>query len=92
MVCYDITDSKRLHQTYKTMRGYGERVQYSVFSCRLSLKELIYMKEDLGNILNHEEDRVMIIDMGPVGANTDKKTTTIGIPMESKTEEPSVVI
>ncbi len=92
IVCYDVTDSKRLFQTYKTMKGYGDHVQYSVFSCNLSSKELIYMKEDLDKILNLEEDRIMIMDIGPAGANTDKKITTIGIPLESKAEESSVVI
>ena len=92
IVCYDVMDSKRLSQTYKTMKGYGDHVQYSVFSCRLSLKELIYMREDLGDILNFEEDRVMIMDIGPTGINTDKRITTIGIPLESKMEESSIVI
>ena len=33
LVCYDISDDKRLRKVFKTMRGYGDHLQYSVFEC-----------------------------------------------------------
>ena len=30
IVCYDICDDKRLRQVFKTMRSYGDHLQYSV--------------------------------------------------------------
>ena len=39
LVCYDVSDPKRLAQVYKKMNGFGEPAQYSVFICDLSPKE-----------------------------------------------------
>ena len=35
-VAYDIADAKRWRSVFKTMHGYGEWVQLSVFQCRLT--------------------------------------------------------
>ena len=39
LVCYDIRDDSRLRRVAKLLEGYGERVQYSVFRCRLTVRE-----------------------------------------------------
>jgi len=36
LVTYDIRDDKRLRRVFKTMKGFGEWLQLSVFQCRLS--------------------------------------------------------
>jgi CRISPR-associated protein Cas2 len=71
LVCYDVANDKRLRKTYKTMRGYGDPLQYSVFRCELSRLEKQFMKEALWAILNWDEDRVMLVDLGPAGARGD---------------------
>ena len=63
-VAYDVADPQRLMRTYKKMLGYGDRVQYSVFTCSLNESELILMREELEKILNLKEDRVIIINTG----------------------------
>lgn len=43
LVSYDIADDRRRLKIMKTLEGYGSRVQYSVFECRLKggeIKEL----------------------------------------------------
>ena len=35
VVSYDITNDRRRLKVMKTLEGFGERVQYSVFECRL---------------------------------------------------------
>ena len=40
LVCYDVRDAKRLRKTAKHMEGYGERMQYSVFRCWLTPREM----------------------------------------------------
>jgi len=65
VVCYDISDDRRLRQVYKTMRGFGEHIQFSVFRCELSARERIEMIAALTPIINHDEDQVLIIDIGP---------------------------
>ena len=36
LVCYDIANPRRLAQVARVMEGFGERVQESVFECRLT--------------------------------------------------------
>ena len=36
LICYDISDDKRLRKVFQTMRGYGDHLQYSVFECQLT--------------------------------------------------------
>lgn len=40
IVCYDICDPKRLAKVFKTMRAWGDHLQYSVFECQLSRTDL----------------------------------------------------
>lgn len=40
LVSYDVRDAKRLRQVAKKLEGYGGRVQYSVFRCRLDRETL----------------------------------------------------
>ncbi|MCY4239233.1 MAG: CRISPR-associated endonuclease Cas2 [Rhodospirillaceae bacterium] len=36
IVTYDISDTRRWRRVFKTMHGFGEWLQFSVFQCRLS--------------------------------------------------------
>ena len=65
IVAYDVADPKRLQQTYKVMLGYGDRMQYSVFVCDLSSIELTRLREDLADLLDYAEDRILFVDVGP---------------------------
>jgi CRISPR-associated protein Cas2 len=71
LVCYDVGDEKRLRRTHRKMRGFGDPLRYSVFRCELSPTGRQMMKESLWSLLNWEYDRVVPIDLGPVGARGD---------------------
>jgi CRISPR-associated protein Cas2 len=64
LVTYDIRDEKRLPRVFRKMRGFGEHVQYSVFICELSQKEKVIMIDMLNQLIKHDEDRIMIINIG----------------------------
>ena len=68
LVAYDIADPKRLQKVYRKMCGHGDPLQYSVFRCELSPVERQLLEEELWPILNLKEDRVMLVDLGRVGA------------------------
>ena len=72
LVSYDVCEAKRLRQTYKKLCGFGNALQYSVFRCELSPMQLHKLKEQLWEILNLDEDRVMLVDLGPAGARGDE--------------------
>ena len=87
IVTYDVSDPKRLHKTAKKMEGFGDRLQYSVFACDLSKKELVLLKAALMEIINEKEDRVLIIDVGPVSGRGGKTLTALGRQASPPTRE-----
>lgn len=65
VVSYDISEQKRLRKVFNTMRGYGDHIQLSVFICELSDKDRVLMIEALDRVIHHNEDQVLILDLGP---------------------------
>ena len=78
IVSYDIADPQRLRRVHRTMRGYGDPLQYSVFRCDLSPSERIMLIEALTKIINHREDQVMLIDLGPADGRGRESIETLG--------------
>ena len=91
LVSYDVCDAKRLRQTYKKTCGFGTSLQYSVFRCELNPLQLHSLKEQLWNILNLNEDRVMVIDLGPAGARGDDCVEFWGTTRMEKPSRTAVV-
>lgn len=46
------------------MKGFGEPLQYSVFLCDLDGVEKPDMLVRLGRLIKHDEDSVVIVDLG----------------------------
>jgi CRISPR-associated protein Cas2 len=65
IVAYDISDPRRWRRVFRLMNGYGEWVQLSVFQCRLTRRRRIELKFALGEIIDHAQDHVVILDLGP---------------------------
>jgi CRISPR-associated protein Cas2 len=61
LVCYDISNDLRLRRVHKTMVGFGDRLQYSVFECKFSPADLA-CKHALGKLIHHREDQVLFVD------------------------------
>lgn len=78
IVSYDIADEKRLRKVFKTMRAYGDHLQYSVFECQLTPRDVVRLKAELGKVIHHEEDQVLFIDLGPAEGRGDRVITAIG--------------
>ena len=64
LVTYDIRDDRRLRAVHKTMKSYGDPLQYSVFLCDLDPIERVHMRADLRAAINDQADSVAIIDLG----------------------------
>lgn len=79
IVSYDIRDDKRLRKVYRTMKEFGVRLHYSVFRCDMARIDLTRLKGRLDGIINHEEDRIMIIDLGPVKGGIGQRLVFIGV-------------
>lgn len=91
LVAYDVCDPKRLRLAYQKMRGFGNPLQYSVFYCELSPIERQLLQQDLWNILEFSQDRVMVVDLGPSGGVGAEAIEFWGEP-RTLPEEPKAVI
>lgn len=78
IVAYDICDPKRLRRVYKTMKGFGAHLQLSVFQCDLPEIDLVKMKAALVEVINHQEDHVLIVDLGPTEGRPIKNIESLG--------------
>lgn len=81
LVCYDISDPKRLRSVHKVLKGYGKVWQFSVFFCVLKDIDRVRLQTDLEERVNQKEDRVMILDLGPDEKKAREAATVIGQPL-----------
>lgn len=58
VVSYDIVDDKKRLRVAKLLKSYGERVQKSVFECRLDDRLYLKMKREVEKTIDWEEDGV----------------------------------
>lgn len=77
-VSYDISDDKRRTAVFKTLRGYGDHVQFSVSFCDLSRADLARLRTELRDLIHHDEDQVIIIDLGKASRPITESLETIG--------------
>jgi len=80
LVAYDISNDKRLRRVYKAMRGYGDHLQFSVFRCELADRERAEMAAELSQLIDHDEDQVLVIDIGPADGRAGLVFEAIGKP------------
>ncbi len=60
LITYDVRDAKRLRRTAKLLEGYGTRIQYSVFRCRLDSATLEKLHWELNQILDRVDELLVI--------------------------------
>jgi CRISPR-associated protein Cas2 len=58
IVSYDVVDDRKRTRIAKAMKSYGERVQKSVFECRIDDQQFIRMKKVVESIMDMNEDSV----------------------------------
>jgi CRISPR-associated protein Cas2 len=64
VVTYDISDDRRRTEVFKTLLGFGDHAQFSVFFCELNERELVILRAKLRGAIHHREDQVLIVDLG----------------------------
>ncbi|MBI4834056.1 MAG: CRISPR-associated endonuclease Cas2 [Planctomycetes bacterium] len=65
IIAYDIADPKRLNRIHKTLKDYGNPLQFSIFECYLTRKDLIILQDKLERIINNAEDRIIVLALCP---------------------------
>lgn len=90
IVAYDISDQKRWRRIFRLMHGYGEWLQLSVFQCRLSRKRHAELVALIDGIINHKDDHVIFMDVGPADS-VKPKVVSLGKNFEPVVREPVIV-
>jgi CRISPR-associated protein Cas2 len=91
LVCYDICDDKRLRRVFKTMRAWGDHLQFSVFECQLTSSDLARVRAELLSIINQKEDQVLFVMLGPAEGRGERVITALGKPY-SRVDAPCIVV
>ncbi len=58
VISYDIPDNQRRNHLAKVLKGFGSRVQYSVFEAHLTRSQFEQMKQAVNNVINPDKDAV----------------------------------
>jgi CRISPR-associated protein Cas2 len=91
LVCYDIADDKRLRKVFKICRNFGDHLQYSVFECDLNPAERVEFETVLSETIQHDEDQVLFVCLGPAEGRGDRVITSLGLPY-TKVDAPCYVV
>lgn len=83
LVCYDIADPKRLRKVFKTMRDFGDHLQFSIFECQFNPIDLARCRHALADLIKHNEDQVLFVDLGPTEGRGERVITALGLPYTS---------
>ena len=91
LVTYDISSEKRWRAVYGHMNSYGEWLQLSVFQCTLSRKRLAEMIATLDQLIHHDQDHVLILDLGVAEGVTPRVVSLGKETFQVVTKEPVIV-
>jgi len=86
VVAYDISSDRRRTKVHKTLCGFGQWTQYSLFECHMTGKESLTLRAKLDKILEPEKDSVRFY---PLCTACVDKVETIG---SEKPEERQIFI
>jgi len=89
LVCYDISNPKRLRKVATVCEDFGVRKQFSVFLCRLSATDLVRLRSRLYDVLDLRADQVLFI---PLCQRCVHQIDTLGRPMEAVDARDVVVV
>ena len=93
LITYDVdtiseTGQKRLRKVAKLCQDYGQRVQNSVFECRLSEAQFVVLKNKLESIMNHDLDNIRFYFLGK---NWKNRIESIGKQMVMDIDEELII-
>jgi CRISPR-associated protein Cas2 len=90
IVTYDIGEPRRWRRLFKLMNGYGEWLQLSVFQCRLTRRRLVELNAAITEVINHNQDHVLILDLGSVD-HVELRVISLGKSHAPVAREPIIV-
>ena len=89
LVCYDISDPKRLRKVARTCEDFGYRKQFSVFLVRVSATDFVRLRTRLYDIINLDDDQVLFLPLSEAGL---QRMESIGRPTDAHNKNDVVMI
>ena len=90
VISYDIVSDRLRNKVVKTLKGYGERVQYSVFECKITGKQYERLYTELEKLMkNSTEDTIRIYHLCK---NCQNDWNLIGVEKAKRWEEKNIII
>jgi CRISPR-associated protein Cas2 len=83
VISYDITETKRWKKVFKRLNGYGRRLQYTIFRCRLTKIEIEKLRWELEKDLS-TDDKLLILN---VCERCENKTVSLNRPESWRQED-----
>jgi CRISPR-associated protein Cas2 len=65
LVCYDISDPKRLQRVHKRVMAYAVGGQKSFYECWLTPAELSRLRQNLAELIDPAQDRAHFFQLDP---------------------------
>ena len=85
VISYDISNDRIRKKISDTLENYGKRVQFSVFECNISEKQLIKLYSQIAELaIKDDEASIRIYSLCK---NCQEKIQTIGLKNEAMTQE-----
>ena len=88
LISYDIREPRRWRGVYKLLKGYGQHLQYSIFRCRLTKRQMERLRWELACLLD-PADSLMVACLCP---GCSARLTIQGGIEDWNTEEPKFQI
>jgi CRISPR-associated protein Cas2 len=89
LVCYDISDAKRLRKVARCCEDFGYRKQLSVFLCRVSTTDFVRLRSRLYDIIDLNEDQVLFIPLTESGL---QRMESLGRPTDAHDKNDVVMV
>ena len=89
LVCYDISDPKRLRKVARACEDFGYRKQLSVFLVRVGATDFVRLRSRLYDIIDLNEDQVLFIPLTESGL---QRMEAIGRPTDAYDKNDVVMI
>lgn len=90
LITYDVADDKRRTSLFGLCKDLGDHVQFSVFLAELTATELAGFRARASAIVHHDEDQVLIVDLGRADDAGAFNLLAEGIEAIGKAFEPNV--
>jgi CRISPR-associated protein Cas2 len=87
LVAYDVRDAARLRRVAKVLEGYGERLQWSVFRCLLSAREVERLRWELTKVMKERDDLLIVPMCGSCARRVVARGPARGFELEEQAWE-----